>query len=201
LYWFNPVSIILNELLAGATIALPADVVSVLNIVRIASHWMFASFLVGTCITFTCIFLAPLGFSSKPRWQHRGRRIFCREIPLMIWTFLALLFTAGASVIATVMFVIFRNTFRSATEFNIQASLGKPMLAFMWIAVGFNLIGFLMQFGTCCGVCCCTGRKRAARKSQAMGGAASNGNGHSEKENGFANGNGRRKRFGRRTSR
>lgn len=90
LYWFDPVSILLNELLRGATIALPAEVVSALRLVRITSHWMFTCFLVGTCITFTCVFVAPLGFSSKPRWQHRGRRIFCREIPLLIWTFLAL---------------------------------------------------------------------------------------------------------------
>jgi hypothetical protein len=168
---FNPVSILLNELLRGATIALPGQINSALKLVRIASHWMFASFLVGACITFTCIFLAPMGFSSKPRWQHRGRRILCREIPLMVWTFLALLFTAGASVIATAMFVIFRNTFESAPQLNIQASLGKPMLAFMWTAVGFNLMGFLVQFGTCCGVACCSGKKKAVEKSRAMGGS------------------------------
>lgn len=110
-----------------------------------------------------------MGFSSKPRWQHRGRRVLCREIPLMVWTFLALLFTVGASVIATVMFVIFRNTFESAPQLNIQASLGKPMLVSMWIAVGFNLMGFLVQFGTCCGVACCSGKRKAAEKSQAMG--------------------------------
>jgi hypothetical protein len=90
LYWFDPVSILVNELLKGATIALPAEVVTALRLVRISSHWMFASFLAGICITCTCIFLAPMGFSSKPRWQHRSRRIFCREIPLMVWTFLAL---------------------------------------------------------------------------------------------------------------
>ena len=116
----------------------------------------------------------------------------------MIWTFLALLFTAGASVIATVMFVIFRNTFRSATQFNIDANLGKPMLAFMWIAVGFNLIGFLMQLGTCCGVCCCSGRRKAFRKSQAIGGVASNGNGQmngdSEKYDRAMTGDGQQKR-------
>lgn len=90
LYWFDPVSILVNELLKGATIALPAEVVTALRLVRIASHWMFASFLAGICVTCTCIFLAPMGFSSKPRWQHRGHRILCREIPLMVWTFLAL---------------------------------------------------------------------------------------------------------------
>jgi hypothetical protein len=159
---FNPVSILLNELLRGATIALPGQINSALKLVRVASHLMFVLFLVGTCITFTCIILAPMGF-SKPRWQHRGRRILCREIPLMAWMFLALLLTAGASVIATAMFVIFRNTFESAPQLNIRASLGKPMLAFMWIAVVFNLLGFLVQLGTCCRVACCSGRKEAEK--------------------------------------
>jgi len=168
-YWFNPVEIILNELLAGATIALPTEVVTALNIVRIASHWMFACFLVGTCLTFLCIFLAPMAFSSRPRWSHRARRIFLRSLPIAIVTFLALLFTAGASVIATVMFVIFRNTFDGAAELNIDASLGTPLMAFMWIGTGFNLIGLLMQIGACCGICCCTGRRKAIRQSQAAG--------------------------------
>ena len=78
---FDPVSIFVNELLKGVTIALPAGVVTALRLVRIASHWMFASFLAGTCTTWTCIFLEPMGFFSKPRWQHRGRRTMCTEIP------------------------------------------------------------------------------------------------------------------------
>lgn len=167
LYWFNPVQIILNELLAGATIALPAEVVSILHIVKTASEWMFAAFIVGTCLTFLCIFLAPMGFSRKPRWSHKAKRIFLRQLPITILTFCALLFTAGASVIATVMFIIFRNTFSGAADLNITAALGTPMLAFMWIASGFNLLGFLMQIGTCCGICCCTGRRKALRQSQA----------------------------------
>jgi hypothetical protein len=98
LYWFNPVSILVNELLRGATIALPTEVVTALRLVRIASHWMFASFLAGTCVTCTCIFLAPMGFSSKPRRQHRGRRILCREIPLVVWTFLAFVSLTFSSI-------------------------------------------------------------------------------------------------------
>jgi SUR7/PalI family len=38
LYWFDPVSIVLNEFLSGATIALSASIVSALKPVRIASH-------------------------------------------------------------------------------------------------------------------------------------------------------------------
>lgn len=166
LYWFNPVQIILNELLAGATIALPTDIINILHIVKTASEWMFACFLVGIIATFLCIFLAPMGFSKKPRWQHKAKRIFLRQLPITALTLIAVLFTAGGAVIATVMFVIFKNTFSSASGVNIEANLGTPMLAFMWIGVGFNLIGFFVQIGTCCGVCCCTGRKKAIRKGE-----------------------------------
>jgi SUR7/PalI family len=170
LYWFNPVKILVNELLAGATIALPGQVADALQLVKTASNWMFGAFIAGTVLTFLAIFLAPLGFSSKPRWSHRGRRIFIREIPLIIFTLVTLILTAGASTVATVMFTIFRNVFQSAPELNITAKLGAPMLAFMWIASGFNLIGFLLQAGTCCGVCCCSGKKRAAREGRLSSG-------------------------------
>lgn len=166
LYWFNPVEILLNQLLAGATIVLPEDLVNILGIIRVASRWMFALFLVGTILTFLSMFFAPMAFSKKPRWTHRGRRIFLRSLPITILTFLALLFTAAAAVIATVMFVIFRNVLANgAAELNIKGELGIQMLAFEWVAVGLNLIGFIMQIGTCCGICCCTGRRRAMRKN------------------------------------
>ena len=183
LYWFNPVEILLNELLSGATIALPTEVVTALHIVQTASYWMFVSFLIGTCLTFLCTFCAPMAFSHKPRWSHRTRRIFLRSLPITILTFAAALFTIGASVIATAMFVIFRNTFSSAADLNVEATLGKPMLAFMWIGSAFNLIGWLMQMGTCCGVCCCTGRKRARRQYQSRRDPSS-GSGEKEAEAG-----------------
>lgn len=166
LYWFNPVEIILNELLAGATISLPTEIINILHLVKTVSQYMFACFLIGTILTFLCIFFAPMGFSKKPRWQHKAKRIFVRQLPITILTFAALLSTAVAAVIATVMFVIFKNKFASASEVNIYAKLGAPMLVFMWIAVGFNLVGFLVQIGTCCGVCCCTGRRKAIRKGR-----------------------------------
>jgi len=158
LYWFNPVQILLNELLAGASIELPIEVVNALRLVRLASRCMFVCFLIGTCLTFLCVFIAPTGFSSKPRWSHRARRIFCRQFPIALLTFAALLFTAVASVVATVMFVIFKTKFSGAEDLNIRTHLGAPMLAFMWTATGLNLVGFGMQLSTCCGVCCCTGR-------------------------------------------
>ncbi|KPI45983.1 uncharacterized protein AB675_651 [Cyphellophora attinorum] len=166
LYWFNPVEIILNQLLAGASISLPTDVTNILDIVQIASNWMWACFLVGACLTFLCIFICPMGFSKKPRWQHKAKRIFLRQLPITLLAFLAALFTTVATVVATVMFIIFRNTFAGAADLNIEAHIGSEMFAFMWIATGFNLIGLIIQLGTCCGVCCCTGRRKAERISR-----------------------------------
>ncbi|KAL9620302.1 MAG: hypothetical protein Q9160_005201 [Pyrenula sp. 1 TL-2023] len=166
LYAFNPVQILLNELLAGATIALPSDINRALHIVRVASQWMFACFLVGTIFTFLCIFIAPLGPSSHPHYYHRGRRILLRSVPLSIFTFLALFFTAAGSVVATVMFTIFRNIITSQSELQIDASLGQMMLGFMWTAVGLDLIGFLDQVGMCCGVLCCSGRRKRIKEKQ-----------------------------------
>lgn len=182
LYWFNPVEIILNELLAGASITLPTDVIDVLRLVQLASAWMFASFLVGSILTFICIFITPLGFSSQPRWQHKARRIFLRQLPITILAFGSLLFTAAGSLIATIMFVIFRDQFSGAADLNIRAELGTPMLAFMWTATALNMVGFFIQIGTCCGVCCCTGRRKAVRKSQMSGTTAVT----REKDSGFS---------------
>lgn len=169
LYWFNPVEILVDELLAGATIALPGQVTDALAIVKTASHWMFGGFLAGTAMTFLAIFLAPLGFSSKPRRSHRRRRILVREMPLVIFTLITLILTAGSSVVATVMFTIFHNVFESAPELNISAELGVPMLAFMWIASGLNLLGFLFQIGTCCAICCSSGKKTATKEGRVSG--------------------------------
>ncbi|OOG01140.1 hypothetical protein ASPCADRAFT_203006 [Aspergillus carbonarius ITEM 5010] len=176
LYWFNPVEIILSELLSGATIALPANITSALKIARIASHWMFGLFITATVLTFLLIFLSPLAVSSRPPQtissdpavnqahpQHRRRTfVLLRSFPFLILTFLTALFTVVASVVATVMFIIFRNVFTSASEdLNIDAWIGTRMMVFMWIASGFNLIAFILQLGSCC-ASCCGGRK--ARK-------------------------------------
>ncbi|KAI9376805.1 SUR7/PalI family-domain-containing protein [Aspergillus egyptiacus] len=177
LYWFNPVEIILSELLAGASIALPSDISDALDLARAASHWMFGLFIASTVLTFVLIFLSPLAVSSRPPQTispdpgvnrlhpPRRRRTFIpfRALPFTIITFLTALFTIVAAVIATVMFTIFKNIFTDgqAFELNIRAELGNRMLAFMWIAAAFNLLAFIVEFGSCCAACC-GGRK--ARK-------------------------------------
>ncbi|KAI9928581.1 hypothetical protein MW887_001795 [Aspergillus wentii] len=185
LYWFNPVEILLSELLSGATIALPGDITDALKIARLASHWMFGLFITSAVLTFILIFLSPLAVSSRPPQSispdpsvnqtnpvHRRRTfVFLRSFPFLIITFLNALFTIVASVVATVMFLIFRNVFTSDDyNLNIGASIGTRMMAFMWVASAFNLIAFIIQFGSCCASCC---RGRKARKQLKAAGAGS----------------------------
>lgn len=150
LYWFDPVDIILSELLSGATIALPNDIVTALGLVRHASHWMFALFLTGAPLSFLCIFLTPLSIYSR-----------LLTFPIALLSFLAALTTTAASIIATALFIIFRNVITSqGAEINIQASVGTKMFAFMWVAAAGAIVGWLVQMGMCC---CCASRRDVKR--------------------------------------
>ncbi|KAL5120561.1 hypothetical protein ACEQ8H_001580 [Pleosporales sp. CAS-2024a] len=158
LYWFNPVAILRNELLAGASINLPADINHILKLIRLVSNWTFGLFLSGACLTFVLIFLMTL--SVFTRWL---------ALPVAILAFLNALIVTVASVLATAMFVIFRNTITSVKELNIGAKIGIPLFVFMWIASAFTILAWLVQMGLCC--CCAsrrdvkTGRKRGSKKA------------------------------------
>ncbi|KAI4154895.1 MAG: hypothetical protein LQ341_000263 [Variospora aurantia] len=161
MYWFNPVEILLSELLAGATIALPSNIIDALALVRKASRWMFALFLTGASLTVPSILLAPL--SIYTRWA---------SLPLTVLAFLAALTITVATIVASAMFVIFKEAIHSAADtVNIGVELGAKMFAFMWIASGAAILGWLIQFGGCC--CCAsrrdvkTGRRKGSKKAYA----------------------------------
>jgi hypothetical protein len=160
LYWFNPVEILLNELLSGATIVLPADINDILELIRLASNLMFGFFLTGLLMNFVSIFLAPLAIYS--RWW---------SLPLAIWTFITALLSTAATIIATVMFIIFRNTITSQEGINIGAELGNVMFGFMWTGAAFSIFGFVIHLGMSC--CCAsrrdvrTGRRKGSKKAYA----------------------------------
>jgi hypothetical protein len=119
---------------------------------------MFGLFLTGTCLTFVLIFLMPISIFT--RWL---------ALPVAILAFLNALIVTAASVIATVMFIIFRNTITGVAELNIGAKIGITIFVFMWIASAFTIFAWLVQMGLCC--CCAsrrdikTGRKRGSEKA------------------------------------
>ncbi|KAF1940808.1 integral membrane protein [Clathrospora elynae] len=168
LYWFNPVEILRNELLAGASINLPANINDILDLIHLASNWMFGLFLTGTVLSFVLIFLMPL--SIYTRWL---------TLPVAILAFLNALFVTVATVVATVMFIIFRNTIGGVAELNIEAKIGTTMFAFMWVASAFAIFAWLFQMGMCC--CCASrrdvkkGKKRGNEKAYQLDNAEAEG--------------------------
>jgi hypothetical protein len=145
MFWFNPVEVLLSELLAGATIALPAEITTILRLIRIASHVMFGAFLTGICMNFVSIFATPVVVYS--RWW---------SLPTVIWTFIAALLTVLGSGIGTAMAVIFKTVITGQPDLNIGASVGIPMLVFMWIASACTVFAFLTHLFLSC---CCASRR------------------------------------------
>lgn len=152
LYWFNPVEILLGELFAGASIALPSDVNDILNILRIASNIMFGFFITGLVLDFVLIFLTPVVLYS--RWWSGFFGFFA-----LLATLLVLIATA----LGTAMSLIFKYALTSQTDLNVGADVGTKMFAFMWIATGFTFLAFIIHASLCC---CCTSRRdlRTGRK-------------------------------------
>ncbi|RKF61826.1 SUR7 family protein pun1 [Golovinomyces cichoracearum] len=144
-YWFNPIEILLQELLSGATIALPADINKILDLLKLASNVMFCFFLAGVCMNFVSIFVAPITLYS--RWW---------SLLFSIWTFLAALLTTVATLIVTAMSIIFVKVAASQPGLNIGAKIGKQFFAFMWTASAFSILGLLIHL---CLMCCCASRR------------------------------------------
>ncbi|KAH8821177.1 SUR7/PalI family-domain-containing protein [Xylogone sp. PMI_703] len=163
LYWFNPVAILLSELLSGATIALPSQITTILTLIRVASEIMFSFFLTSLCSCFVLLFISPLTLSPSPSPIHRFLNLF-----INILLSLNALLVFVASVIGTAMAVIFQKVITSQTDLNIGAELGIRMLVFMWIGTAGILGAWLIHLGMSC---CCTGRRNGCCGIPCCGGS------------------------------
>lgn len=173
-YWFNPVQIITNELLAGAsskyhqpnacrssilliigtTVQLPTELTHILDLIKLVSRIMFAFFLTGACLSFILIFIKPLMVRS--RWA---------AFIIGIFGFINAALIVIASVIATVLFIIMRNVIQKQNKVDIEASIGTTMFALMWVASAFALFAWIIDL---CLMCCCASR-RDVRKGKKRG--------------------------------
>jgi len=148
LYWFNPVEVITNELLAGATIALPTQVITVLNILRLASQIMFGFFLTACVLTFILVLVSPLVLWS--RWY---------SLPFALVSLIDAIMIVAASVIGTVISWVFKYAAESQSDLNIRAYVGTRMMVFVWIASGFAIMAFVIHAGL---GCCCASKRDIA---------------------------------------
>ncbi|KAI1756439.1 SUR7/PalI family-domain-containing protein [Xylaria castorea] len=151
-FWFNPVAIILDELLSGASIALPSEINDILNILRIASHIMFGFFL--GAIILNAILLVSSVVVLYSRWW---------SLPIGILSGISAVIAIVAAGLATAISYIFQAALNSQPDLGVSASVGTKMLAFEWTAAGFTLLAFIMHAGL---GCCCTSRRdiRTGRK-------------------------------------
>lgn len=141
LWWFNPIEILTQQLLSGATIALPKDVNTILTILRIGQHIMFGFFLAGICLAFV-LFLA--GFVAlRSRWW---------SLPIAIFAFIDAVLICVASIVGTAMSVGARFALTAQSELNLRADIGVRMFAFMWIASIASVVAFFIHaiMGCCC---------------------------------------------------
>ncbi|KAL2017625.1 hypothetical protein VTK56DRAFT_1893 [Thermocarpiscus australiensis] len=145
LYWFNPVEILMSELLSGATIALPTQVITILSVLRVSSQIMFGFFLTAAVLAFLLVFLSPLAVSS--RWW---------SLPLAFVSFLVMTLVLAASVVGTAISVAFKYAAEAQSELNIRAEVGVRMFVFMWLAAGFSIWSFGVHAGM---GCCCVSRR------------------------------------------
>ncbi|KAK5987263.1 hypothetical protein PT974_11387 [Cladobotryum mycophilum] len=140
-YWFNPVEVLVSELLAGAKIALPSEVTTILRLLQAGQQVMYAFFLAGTVINaiiLLCTFLV-----LKRRWFS--------AILAFLGSISGLLLTVAA-VIATVISVAAKIALTAQDQLNIKVDIGTKMFAFMWIGALMSDLGFLLQaaMGCCC---------------------------------------------------
>jgi hypothetical protein len=145
---------------------LPAEINSILNILKTASQWMFSLFLTGTVLEFVMIFVTPLSIYS--RWA---------AFVIAPLTFFAALCTTVATVLASALYIILIKVAKSQTALNIGGNIGIKMFVFMWIAAVCAILAWLIQMGLCC--CCASrrdvkrGKKRGSKRAHIDNGAYS----------------------------
>ncbi|KAH7326119.1 SUR7/PalI family-domain-containing protein [Stachybotrys elegans] len=139
LYWFNPVAILVSELLAGARIALPSEVITVLTLLRIGQQIMFGFFLSGTILNFLLLLATPLVI--KTRWW---------SLAMSLFGVLAAILITVAAIIGTAMSIAFRVAATAQDQLNIRAEIGIRMFVFMWIAAILTDAAFLCHAAMGC---------------------------------------------------
>ncbi|KAJ6021773.1 hypothetical protein N7540_007277 [Penicillium herquei] len=155
-FYFDPLSVWGLENSTAVKDELPSDYNKDMKIYKAVSKWMFIAYIVAFILTIVEILVGFFAICS--RWGSCVTTLFA---------FAALIFTAAASITATVLFVIFRSTFGNTLKaYGIKLSLGKNMFAATWLAVAFSLAAtFFWVFS----VCCCSGRSPYNHKNRNRG--------------------------------
>ncbi|GFP56222.1 hypothetical protein ACSS6W_006456 [Trichoderma asperelloides] len=149
-FWFNPVEVLVGELLAGAKIALPSEVVTILTLLRIGSQVMYAFFMSGIVLNFVLLLATPLVL--KTRWFSLFTSLIGGVAGIVLTV---------AAIIATVISVAAKIALTAQDQLNIQCDIGVKMFAFMWIAALSTDFAFLLHAAMGC--CCAPDKRNSSR--------------------------------------
>ncbi|KAF1958760.1 hypothetical protein CC80DRAFT_408478 [Byssothecium circinans] len=143
-FWFNPVEVWkLGD--TPAQKLFPEDMQKGLETYHKVSRWMFTAFMIAVASTVVEILVGIAALFS--RWGS-----FVTTIVSTVST----IFTFAAAITVTSLYATLVAVFESVMKpYNIKASMGKQMLATLWLGVAFSMAsGFFWLFS----VCCCSGK-------------------------------------------
>lgn len=124
---------------------LPDEYTKAMNVYRTVSKWMFVAYIVAFAAT--CIEIFVGFFAILSRWGS--------FVTTLVST-VACVFTLGASITATVLFVIMKGLVEGGLKvYGITGNLGHNMFAATWLAVLFAVAAWVFWLFS---VCCCSGR-------------------------------------------
>jgi hypothetical protein len=159
-FWFNPIEVLTSELLAGATIALPDEVNTILNLLRIGQQTMYGFFMAGLLFSGIMLVLTPLAVRAR-LWS----------LPLSIFSIATALCVNCGAIIATVLTVGAKYALTAQNELNIGVEVGVRMFVLMWLAALCSTVGFLLHAAM---GCCCRIRKESVKNDFTAEGVMTN---------------------------
>lgn len=151
-YYFDPISIMANELLPPYEIVFVQPEVDAIQTIHRNSGWLRAAFVITALFTGFTLLIGPL----TGVW-HERRMLNC--IPVGTMCFAAFFWFLGA-VTATNIYFKLRNAFNDDVRLHVQADMGHQMFAWIWL--GF-MTSWTAASQWCCAAICCPGGHRKRR--------------------------------------
>ncbi|CAK7216327.1 hypothetical protein SCUCBS95973_002775 [Sporothrix curviconia] len=133
-YWFNPVAILLSEMLNTSTLTLPVRVQTVLNILRVVSGIMFGTCFVGVILAGVLIFVSPLVLLT--RWL---------SLPVGLLAAVTAMCLFVGSGLAMTMALAYRLAGSAINQLNILVTVGDIMFGLVWAATAVSFAGLVMH--------------------------------------------------------
>ena len=133
-YWFNPVAILLSEMLNMSSLTMPVRVQTVLKILRVVSGIIFGTYFVGVMLAGLLIVASPLVILT--RWL---------SIPLGLLAAATAMCLFVGSGLAMTMALAYRLAGSAINQINILVTVGKTMFGLVWAATALSFIALVLH--------------------------------------------------------